>query len=106
MTFPADVFKPPGSMCGGTYAQEFDLGTNTGGFTTTPTTGTYINLPIVLTVDADTAVNSYNVDFKAYWTIDSLIIPKEGPSSETFTFTIKVETIESSDYLEFKAVPQ
>ena len=60
----------------------------------------------VLTVAALAAVGDYDVEFKAFWTIDSLIIPKEGPSSETFSFTIKVETIGSLDYLEFKAVPQ
>ena len=34
VTFPADVFMPSGSMCGGTYAQEFDLGSPPSGMST------------------------------------------------------------------------
>ena len=36
VTFPADVFMPPDTMCGGTYSQDFDVG-GASGFTTTPT---------------------------------------------------------------------
>ena len=101
VTFPADVFMPPGTMCGGTYAQQFDLGTNAGGFGTTPTpaysgpiTGTNTNDSTVLSVGALTTAGDYSVEFKAEWAFGSFSITKEGPSSETFTFTVRVESVE------------